>query len=202
MRFERASVPVTYMRGGTSKALFFHEHDLPPRGEQRDQLILRFMGSPDPMQIDGMGGSHVVTSKVAIVKPSEREDADIDYTFVQVGIDSKTISYKGNCGNISAAVGPFALNEGLVKILKKGISLDGKLNTVEVRIFNTGSKKVLVSHVPIDSATGRPLEKGDFAIAGCPGTGAPILMDYKNVSRVTISAIASANEKFRLWVVH
>lgn len=179
---ENAVVPVTYIRGGTSKALFFHEDNIPPPGEQRDQFLLRIMGSPDPMQIDGMGGTHIVSSKVAIIKPSDRAEVDVDYTFAQVGIDTTTVAYSGNCGNISAGVGPFVVNEGLLKQSRPGVSIDGKLQTVEVRIYNTGTKKLLLSHVPVDVRTGRALESGDFAIAGCPGTGAPILMDYKNVS--------------------
>ena len=133
------------------------------------------------MQIDGMGGTHIVTSKVAIIKPSDRSDVDVDYTFAQVGIETATVGYAGNCGNISAGVGPFAVNEGLLKESRPGLSLDGKLKTKEVRIYNTGTKKVLISHVPVDDRTGRALESGDFSIAGCPGTGAPILMDYTSV---------------------
>lgn len=128
-----------------------------------------------------MGGSHVVTSKISIIKLSQRDNADVDYAFCQVGIDDNSISYASNCGNISAAVGPFAIDEGLVKEDHPGASADPKIKTREVRIYNTGSKKVLVSHVPVDPASGKALEAGDFAIAGCPGTGAPILMDYRNV---------------------
>ena len=180
------SIPVVYVRGGTSKALFFHEHDLPPPGLARDRLLRRLMGSPDPMQIDGMGGSHVVTSKAAIIAQSTREDADVDYTFVQVGIDNEFVGYEGNCGNISAAVGPFAVDEGLLKQDRPGVSPDSQVKTKEVRIYNTGTKKILISHVPIDQNNGKALEAGDYEIAGCPGTGAPILMDYRNVLGATL----------------
>jgi 2-methylaconitate cis-trans-isomerase PrpF len=175
------SVPFAYIRGGTSKALFFHEHDIPRPGIPRDRFLRRVMGSPDPLQIDGMGGTHVVTSKVAIIKPSQRADADVDYTFAQVGIDNPVVGYDGNCGNISAGVGPFAIDEGLVREEREGASIAPEIKAREVRIYNTGTGKVLISHVPIARDSGRALETGNFAIAGCPGTGAPILMDYRNV---------------------
>ncbi|KIV95198.1 hypothetical protein PV10_02877 [Exophiala mesophila] len=175
------SVPVTYIRGGTSKALFFHEHHVPPPGIARDRFLKRVMGTPDPLQIDGMGGSHIVTSKIALIRPSERPDADVDYTFAQVSINDDFVGYSGNCGNISAGVGPFAIDEDLVKEKRPGVSMDPKIKTQEVRIFNTGTNKLLISHVPIDPATGNSLEPGDASIDGCPGTGAPILMDYSNV---------------------
>jgi len=174
--FPAPSVFSTYIRGGTSKALFFHEKDLPSPGPVRDEFLIRVMGSPDPNQIDGMGGTRIVTSKVAIVRPSKRRDADVDYTFAQIGLGEASVTYTGNCGNISSGVGPFAINEGLLK------SNDWKDGNRVVRIFNTGREALLVAHVPIDKSTGRALEKGDFAISGCPGTGAPILMDYSRVS--------------------
>lgn len=174
------SVPVAYIRGGTSKALFFHEKDIPSPGPQRDRLLKRFMGTPDPLQIDGMGGTRVVTSKVAIIKPSTRSDADVDYTFGQVGVMDDSIGYKGNCGNISSGVGPFAIDEGLVTNFREGVSPAEGIRTQEVRIFNTNTNKILVSHVPINTH-GKSLAAGKFAIDGTPGTGAPILMDYKDV---------------------
>jgi 2-methylaconitate cis-trans-isomerase PrpF len=176
------TVPVTYIRGGTSKALFFHEKDVPAAGPNRDRFLKRIMGSPDPLQIDGMGGSHLVTSKISLIKASEREDADVDYTFCQIGIDADTISYDGNCGNISAGVGPWAIDEGLVKGFRRGVSVDSSVPTREIRIFNTGTKKILISHVPIDEFSGKSVEDGNFSIDGCPGSGAAILMDYRNVS--------------------
>lgn len=181
MVLARPSVPFTYIRGGTSKALFFHEKDVPAPGPKRDAFLRRVMGSPDPLQIDGMGGSHIVTSKIAIIRPSDRDDADVDYTFAQVGIENNTVGYTGNCGNISAGVGPFAIDEGLVKEKRPGVSPDPDVRTQLVRIYNTGTKKVLVSHVPLDPKTGLSLESGNFAIDGVPGTAAPILMDYSNV---------------------
>lgn len=179
------SVPIVYSRGGTSKGLFFRDHDLPPPGPNRDRFLSRIMGSPDPVQIDGMGGSNVVTSKIAIISPSDRPDADVDYNFVQVGIGSKIVDYTGNCGNVSSAVGPYTIDEGLLKEDRPGINLDPDMQAKEVRIYNTNTKKILVSHVPVDSKTGKALEAGTYSISGIAGTGAPILMDYRNVSALS-----------------
>ncbi|RAK98169.1 DUF453-domain-containing protein, partial [Aspergillus ibericus CBS 121593] len=179
------AVPATYYRGGTSKAIFFHEHVLPPPSSQRDRLLKRAIGSPDPLQLDGMGGSKAVTSKIAIVKRSTRPDADVDYTFAQVGVADDFIGYTSNCGNISAAVGPFAIDEGLVKF-RPGRTVDPKVKTQEVRIYNTGTRKVLSAHVPITDNGGFETE-GTQAIAGVPGTGSPILMDYRFTIGATLS---------------
>jgi 2-methylaconitate cis-trans-isomerase PrpF len=111
---DQAGIRCVLMRGGTSKGLYFHEADLPECGPARDTLLVRLMGSPDVLQIDGLGGSRPITSKVAIVAPSAREDADVDYTFGQVELDRPAVGYAGNCGNISSGVGPFAIDEGLV----------------------------------------------------------------------------------------
>ena len=178
---EQYAVPCAYVRGGTSKAMFFHEADIPAPGALRDALLKRLMGTPDALQIDGMGGSKHSTSKIAIVGPSVREDVDIDFTFAQMGVEKDSISYTGNCGNISSAVGPFGVDERIVKEYRKGHSTDENLHVREVRIYNTGTKKVLISHVPIDEKTGSSISQGDMAIDGVPGTGAPILMDYRNV---------------------
>ena len=164
---EQLEIRCVLMRGGTSKALFFHESDLPVAGPSRDRLLKRAMGTPDAMQIDGLGGSHLVTSKVAIIRPSTRDDADIDYTFAQVDIDRDLIGYDGNCGNVSSAVGPFAIDEGLVDAVEP---------VTAVRIYNVNTDKVLVAKVPVCNGRARVL--GDCAIAGVPGTGAEIVMDY------------------------
>ena len=120
-------LPVTIMRGGTSKGIYILQSDLPENREEWDAILLRLMGSPDSKQIDGLGGSQSVTSKVAIVGKSQRVDADVDYTFAQVSVDKPIVSYKGNCGNISSGVGPFALEKGLVT---------PKENETTVRIYN------------------------------------------------------------------
>lgn len=161
------AIRIVIARGGTSRGLYLHERDLPPPGPQRDRLLARLMGSPDPLQIDGLGGSRPITSKVAIMAPSARHDADVDYTFAQVDIATADVGYQGNCGNISAGVGPFAVDEGLVE------PLDG---ITEVRIFNTNTGKTLVAGVPV--LGGRAAVKGDFAISGVPGTGAEITMNW------------------------
>jgi 2-methylaconitate isomerase len=155
------------MRGGTSKGLYFHETDLPPAGSDRDALLLRLMGSPDALQIDGLGGSRPITSKVAIVARSDRDDADVDYTFAQVEIDRAVVGYGGNCGNISSGVGPFAVDEGLVEPTEP---------ITKVRIFNTNTQAVLVAEVPVHDEQARV--QGDLAIPGVPGYGAEIVMNW------------------------
>ena len=136
------------------------------RGEW-DELLLRMMGSPDKKQIDGLGGSQSVTSKVAIVGVSKREDADVDYTFAQVSVDKPIVSYKGNCGNISSGVGPFAIEKGLVKG-------DGK--TTSVRIYNTNTDKIISEDV--QTREGAVVYDGDFQIAGVPGSASPIRLKF------------------------
>ncbi len=164
---EQRLVPLVLMRGGTSKGLYFHDADLPAPGPERDRLLLRLMGSPDILQIDGLGGSRPITSKVAIVAPSARADADIDYTFAQVDIERPVVGYAGNCGNISSGVGPFAIDEGLVTATEP---------VTTVRIYNTNTKVVLIAQVPVHDGHARVT--GDFAIPGVPGTGAQIVMNW------------------------
>jgi 2-methylaconitate cis-trans-isomerase PrpF len=164
----QARVRLTLMRGGTSKGLYFHERALPPAGPARDALLLRLMGSPDVLQIDGLGGSRPITSKIAIIAQAARPDADVDYTFGQVDIGSPLVGWSGNCGNISSGVGPFAVDEGLVP------AVDG---TTVVRIHNTNTGRIIVAHVPV--IDGAAAVEGDSAIPGVPGTGAGILMDWK-----------------------
>lgn len=157
------------MRGGTSKGLFFHEKDLPPEPRLRDQVILAAYGSPDPnkRQIDGIGGALSVTSKVAIISPSPSPDYDVVYHFGQVSIDRPIVDVKGNCGNMSAAVGPFAVDEGLVKAVEP---------VTRVRIHQKNTNKLIVAEVPVKD--GKFNEAGDYAIDGVPGTGARILLRF------------------------
>ncbi|SFN29314.1 2-methylaconitate cis-trans isomerase PrpF family protein [Variovorax sp. OV329] len=164
---EQIGVPCVLMRGGTSKALFFHEADVPPPGAARDRFLKRAMGTPDVLQIDGMGGSRLVTSKIAMIRKSDRTDADVDYTFAQADVERDRIGYDANCGNISSAVAPFAIDEGLVEAAEP---------ITTVRIHNTNTGTLLVSKVQVKHGRARVL--GDCAIAGVPGTGAEILMDY------------------------
>jgi 2-methylaconitate cis-trans-isomerase PrpF len=147
--------------------LYFHEADLPGPGPQRDAVLLRLMGSPDVLQIDGLGGSRPITSKAALIAPSARLDADVDYTFAQVEIERAGVGYAGNCGNISAGVGPFAVDEGLVEAVEP---------VTRVRIFNTNTRGLIVAEVPVRD--GRARVTGDLGIPGVPGTGAEIVMNW------------------------
>ena len=158
---------VCILRGGTSKGVYILETDLPEDKSKWDPILLRLMGSPDKKQIDGLGGSQSVTSKVAIIKKSLREDADVDYTFAQVSVDKPLVSYKGNCGNISSGVGPFSIEAGLVEA-KEGLT--------PVRIYNTNTDKIIIAEVPTENA--QVIYQGDFAIAGVPGTASPIKLKF------------------------
>ena len=155
------------MRGGTSKGIFFHEHDLPADQAARDRLALKVFGSPDVRQIDGLGGADPLTSKMAIIAKSKRPDADVDYTFGQVSIERPLVDYSGNCGNISSAVGPFAIAEGLVPAVEP---------ITRVRIYNKNTGKILIAEVPVSG--GNVQVEGSYEIDGTPGTGAKILMDF------------------------
>lgn len=163
----RFELPVMILRGGTSKGVYIAQEDLPQDKAAWDPLLLRMMGSPDSKQIDGLGGSQSVTSKVAIVKRSSRADADVDYTFAQVSVDKPLVSYKGNCGNISSGVGPFAIEMGMMKA-RDGIT--------SVRIYNTNTDKIIVADVRTEN--GYVVYDGDYAIAGVPGTASPIKLKF------------------------
>lgn len=156
-------VPCTVMRGGTSRAVFFRDRDLPDDPEERDRTILSVMGSPHPRQIDGLGGAETLTSKIAIVAPADEADADVRYTFGQVRIDKPIVDYTVSCGNISSAVGYYAVEEGIVAPAEP---------TTTVRIRETNSGVLLTNELPV--AGGRPRVTGDFAIRGVPGTGARV----------------------------
>lgn len=159
------------IRGGTSKGIFLLANDLPRDKEERDKVICSIFGSPDVRQIDGLGGADPLTSKLAIIARSSRPDADVDYTFGQVSIDAAYIDYSGNCGNISAGVGPFAVDEGLVNACE---------GTTVVRIHNTNTQKIIVAEVPMDD--GKAAVYGDCAIDGVPGTGGRIMLDYSDTA--------------------
>lgn len=156
------------MRGGTSKALFFRDNDLPGDEKEREKVILRAFGSPDLRQIDGLGGANSSTSKVAIISVSAREDSDVDYDFGQVSVDKPYIGKKMNCGNISSAVGPYAVDEGLVKAVEP---------ITVVRIFNINTQKRIISYVPVKD--GKTVYKGDFKIDGVPGTSSRIDIEFE-----------------------
>lgn len=165
----RKSLRCSIVRGGTSKGIFIREHELPADPARRDAAIRAVFGSPDIRQIDGLGGADVLTSKLAIIGPSSRADADVDYTFGQVSFETDKVDYSGNCGNISSAVGPYAIEEGLVRAT-------GDLTAVRIHMKNTG--KLLRAEVP--TRDGRAVEEGDFQIDGVPGTGARITLDWSD----------------------
>src|SRR2546422_1136285 len=148
------------MRGGTSRCLVFREEDLPHTGPARDRILLSALGSPDPYgrQLDGLGGGISSLSKACIVGAPTHPDADVDYTFAQVDVKSPVVEYHGNCGNCSSAIGPFAIDEGLVR------AQEGE--TV-VRVHNTNTKKLIVAHVP--TRDGEAVIEGDFELAGVAG---------------------------------
>jgi 4-oxalomesaconate tautomerase len=153
------------MRGGTSKGLYFLASDLPDQPDQRDALLLRIMGSGHPLQIDGLGGAHPLSSKVAVVSRSRRDDADLDYLFLQFGVEQATVTDQQNCGNILAGIGPFALERGLIEP-------GGDSTTTRIRMVNSGSLVTATFATP----GGRAAYAGTTAIAGVPGTAAPITL--------------------------
>ncbi len=160
-------IPCVIQRGGTSKGIYLHEKDLPADPESRRKVILAIFGSPDKRQIDGLGGADPLTSKVAIISPSQRKDADVDYTFGAIDINEPIVDFSSNCGNISSGVGPFAIDEGLVQARDP--------ETV-VRIYNTNTDKILKAYVP--TPKGKTMYLGDYAIDGVPGTSSKILLDF------------------------
>jgi hypothetical protein len=170
-------IPAVYMRGGTSKGVFFRLQDLPPAaqvpGEARDKLLLRVIGSPDPYakHIDGMGGATSSTSKTVIVAPGTRPGHDVDYLFGQVAIDKPFVDWSGNCGNLSAAVGPYAIANGFIdpaRIPDNGI--------VTVRIWQANIKKTIVAHVPVTN--GQVQETGDFELDGVTFPAAEVPLEF------------------------
>ncbi|EGQ8058327.1 2-methylaconitate cis-trans isomerase PrpF [Vibrio parahaemolyticus] len=176
-QMSQIKVPATYMRGGTSKGVFFNLEDLPPEaqvaGEARDKLLLRVIGSPDPYakQIDGMGGATSSTSKTVIVSRSSRDDHDVDYLFGQVSIDKPFVDWSGNCGNLSAAIGPFAIHAGLIpqdRLPENGI--------VTVRVWQVNIGKTILVHVPI--VNGFVQETGEFELDGVTFPAAEIQVDF------------------------
>jgi 2-methylaconitate isomerase len=170
-------IPATYMRGGTSKGVFFHLQDLPQSAQQpgpaRDKLLLRVIGSPDPYgkQIDGMGGATSSTSKTVILSKSTKADHDVDYLFGQVSIDQAFVDWSGNCGNLSAAVGPFAISHGLIdasRVPRDGIAV--------VRIWQANIGKTIIAHVPMTN--GAVQETGDFELDGVTFPAAEVQLEF------------------------
>ncbi|MCC7483661.1 MAG: PrpF family protein [Burkholderiales bacterium] len=169
-------IPAAFIRGGTSNAVVFHARDLPSDRAQWDDIFLAAIGSPDPYgrQLDGMGGGISSLSKVCVVGPPTRPDADIDYTFAQVQVREAKVDYGANCGNMSSAMGPFAVDEGLVAA-SGGEAL--------VRVHNTNTKKLIWSRFPLDE--GAAAVDGDLAIPGVAGTGAPVKLEFREPGGAT-----------------
>jgi 2-methylaconitate cis-trans-isomerase PrpF len=166
---KQVGLRAVFMRGGTSKAVMFRAEDLPREREEWRPIFLGVMGSPDAngRQLDGMGGGLSSLSKVCVIGAPTRADADVDYTFAQVSVTGATVDYSGNCGNMSSAVGPFAVDEGLVK------AAGGE---AVVRIHNTNTKKIIVARFALEE--GRAAVDGDFELPGVAGTGAAVRLDF------------------------
>lgn len=169
------AVRCMWMRGGTSKGAYFLADELPL---ERDSFLLSMMGSPDPRQIDGIGGADPLTSKVAIIKSSNRPGIDVDYLFLQVAVDKPLVSDAQNCGNILAGVGPFAVERGLVK---------SNLEFAEVSIYMENTGQIAVARIPIKN--GQPDYKGNSRIDGVPGTASAIAIEFKDTAGSTCGAL-------------
>jgi len=163
-------IKATYYRGGTSKGVFFQKKDLPTTDEKElNKLFLKIIGSPDPngRQLNGMGGGTSSVSKCVIINPSERDDADVDYNFIQIAIDQPVAEWNNNCGNLSGAVGPYAIQEGIIKP-KEGEN--------KIRIYQTNTDKII--HATFNVKDGKPEIEGNYSIAGVNGEGAKVRLDY------------------------
>ncbi|HVV09284.1 2-methylaconitate cis-trans isomerase PrpF family protein [Amycolatopsis sp.] len=180
-----ADYRAAFIRGGTSKALVFHERDLPEAREERDAIFLRAMGSPDPYgrQLDGMGGGLSSLSKVCVVGPPSRPDADVDYLFAQVQVDTPAVDYTGNCGNMSSAIGPFAVDEGLVPAVAGEAS---------VRVHNVNTGKII--RAAFEVRDGRSVTEGDYRLQGVAGTGAPVRLDFLEPGGAATGALLPAGQ--------
>ena len=163
-------IPAVYMRGGTSKGVFFLAHDLPTDAAARDRILLRVIGSPDRYgkHTDGMGGATSSTSKVVILSKSERDGCDVDYRFGQVAIDAPVIDWSGNCGNLTTAVGPFAISEGMIAAPANG--------EATVRIWQANIGKRIISRVPMKD--GEVVEMGDFELDGVAFPAAEVKIEF------------------------
>ncbi len=169
------------VRGGTSKGEYFVASDL-PTDSVRDELLLRIMGSPDPRQIDGIGGAHPLTSKVAIVSVAEDDDADLEYLFLQVGVDAPTVSDRQNCGNLFAGVAPFTVERGLIE------AADGRA-TLRIRMVNTDS----IATATFTVAGGVPVYSGGTSISGVPGTASPVRLEFDRPDDARAALLPTGN---------
>jgi 2-methylaconitate cis-trans-isomerase PrpF len=166
---DQAFIPAIFMRGGSSKGVFFHARDLPLDRAKQEAIFLAVLGSPDPYgrQLDGMGGGISSLSKAVIIGPPTHPDADVDYLFAQVAVDKPVVDWSSNCGNLSSAVGPFAVDEGLVRVA------DGE---ALVRIHQVNTKRIIHARFPVRG--GKAVTAGDFTMAGVSGSGARIRLDF------------------------
>ena len=174
----QTAIPCSVMRGGTSKGLYFRAEDLPAESDRRDRVLLAALGSPDARQIDGMGGAHPLTSKVAVVSRSTRADADVDYLFLQVVVDRAEVSDSQNCGNILAGVGPFAIEHGLVP---------AQSGTTDVRIHMVNTGGIAIARV--QTPGGMVEYAGDARIDGVPGTAAPVMLEFLDIAGSSCGAL-------------
>lgn len=172
-------IPCMIMRGGSSKGAYFLADDLPDEPSARASLLRRIMGSPDPRQIDGIGGAHPLTSKVAIVSAANDDRADVDYLFLQVGVDDDVVSDRQNCGNLLAGVAPFAIERGIVGAPAEGGAI------VRVRMLNTDS----IATAELIMHGGRPVSDGDISISGVPGTAAAITLAFEDLAGSSTGAL-------------
>ena len=179
---ETEGLPCMWMRGGTSKGGYFLKSDLPADPAQRDAFLLSVMGSPDPRQIDGMGGADPLTSKVAVVSKSSREGIDVDYLFLQVFVDQALVSDQQNCGNILAGVGPFAIERGLIEA-------KGDETNVAIFMENTGQVAVATVQTPGGPNGHRVTYKGDAKIDGVPGSHAPVPLEFRDTAGSSCGAL-------------
>ncbi|MCH2453789.1 MAG: PrpF protein [Halobacteriales archaeon] len=159
------SIPAMIIRGGTSKGVYFKRSDLPSDESTWDQVLLRVFGSPDSMQIDGIGGSHSTTSKAMIVSPSQKDDFDLDYRFAQVSINNDTVDWGGNCGNLTFGVGVFGIESGMVKTIPS--------HATNLTLYNENTNSAIEQSLST-TQDGSPQYEGDFTVYGVPGTGSPI----------------------------
>ncbi len=174
----QAAIPCSLLRGGTSKGLYFRATDLPTDAARRNRLLLAAMGSPDARQIDGVGGAHPLTSKVAVVGPSQRPDADLDYLFLQVAVDRAEVSDAQNCGNLLAAVGPFAIETGMVPA-------QSPETQVLIHMTNSGARAMARVQTP----DGRVRYDGEARIDGVPGTAAPVPLEFLDAAGSSCGAL-------------
>ena len=181
-------IPAAFYRGGTSKGVFFHQKDLPEEHQHQNEIFLQVIGAPDPYQrqLNGMGGGISSLSKIVIISPPSKDNADVDYTFGQVSVDKPIVDYNTNCGNLSSAVGPFAIDEGLVQLYTNE-------GTNTIRLHNTNTGVIIHAHVPV--IKGKAAITGEYQIQGVHGTGACIGLEYLKPGGATTGKVLPIEEE-------